>query len=172
MPGTGSSLEGKAVLCRDVRASTLNAEGIIALREAANRIEEGLERVETAIKEKWAMESWLVPVVLVTFFWSVPGDIWHSHWRYAMTYDIPSSEVYIQKKPHDCNFLASPLGAKYCNYERIVMITRWAKSTTGNPIASYDDAKTWSAFTPPAGDAVPEQPTVKQVIVNWERKED
>jgi hypothetical protein len=47
-----------------------------------------------------------------------------------------------------------------------------AKSTTGNPIASYDDGKTWSAFAPPAGDAVPEQPTVEQVMVNWERKED
>jgi hypothetical protein len=139
--------------------------------DATDRIEAGLERVEAAIKEKWAIESWLVPALLVMFFWSVPGDIWHSRWRYALTYSIPSSEVYVQKKPHDCNFLASPLGAKYCDYERVVMITRWAKSTTGNPIESYD-GKTWSAYTPSAGDVVPQYSTVKQVIINWEKKED
>lgn len=140
--------------------------------DATARLEEGLGRVETAIKEKWAIESWLVPALLVMFFRFVPGDIWHSRWRYGLTYDIPSSEVYVQKKPHDCNFLAPPLGAKYCDYERVVTIARWSKSVSGNPIASYDDGQTWTQFTPPAGDVVPEISTVKQVIINWEKKEE
>jgi hypothetical protein len=52
------------------------------------------------------------------------------------------------------------------------LITRWATSTTGNPIASYDDGKTWNIFDPPAGETVPKLSTVKEVIINWEKKDD
>jgi hypothetical protein len=74
-------------------------------------------------------------------------------------------------KPHDCAFLAAPLGEKYCHYERSVSITRWGTSQTGNPIVSYDDGKTWDTFDP-AGKDVPRFPTVKEVYVGWEKKED
>lgn len=103
--------------------------------------------------------------------WSLPGDIWHSKWRYAATYGINSSDVYFQDQPHDRAFFAAPLGAKYCPYERTVSITRWATSQTGNPIVSYDDGKTWSSFDP-GGEKVPQYSTVKAVYLRWEKKED
>jgi len=141
--------------------------------DAAERIEAGLERVEAAIKAKWSgMDSWLVPVVLVMLFWSLPGNIWHSRWRYAAAYGISSSDVHVQDKPHNCAFLAAPLGNKYCHYDPIVMITRWGTSQADAPIVSYDDGKTWSAYTPNAGENVPKFSTVKVIFIGWEKKED
>jgi hypothetical protein len=105
------------------------------------------------------------------FMWSLPGTIWHSKWRYSAAYDIPSSRVYVQDKPHDCAFLAAPLGEKYCHYELTVSITRWARTKDGSPIVSSDDGKTWTTFDP-AGENVPQQSTVKAVYIGWEKKED
>jgi hypothetical protein len=89
------------------------------------------------------------------FLWSLPGRIWHAKWRYTTAYGIPSSQLYVQDKPHDCAFLAVPLGEKYCRYERTISTVRWAKSTEGNPIISYDEGKTWSNFDP-TGESVPQ----------------
>jgi hypothetical protein len=139
--------------------------------DAADRIEAALGRVETAIKDKWSTVQWVGIMFIGVFLWSLPRTIWHAKWRYAATYNIPSSQVYVQDKPHDCVFLAAPLGEKYCHYERTISITRWATSQTGNPIVSYDDGKTWSSFDP-AGEKVPQYPTVKAVYIGWEKKED
>jgi hypothetical protein len=84
---------------------------------------------------------------------------------------VSSDKVTVADKPHDCNFLAAPLGAKYCEYERSVLVVRWATSTSGTPIISYDDGKTWSVFTPEAGMTVPRQSTVKEVDISWSKKE-
>ena len=138
---------------------------------AVERVETAVARVETAIKDKWSTAQWVVVMFIGVFLWSLPGTIWHSKWRYAAAYDIPSSAIYVQNKPHDCAFLAAPLGEKYCHYERTVSITRWATSQTGNPIVSYDDGKTWSSFDP-AGEKVPQYSTVKAVYIGWEKKED
>lgn len=139
--------------------------------DAADRIEAALGRVEKAIKQKWSTADWVGAIFLGFSLWTLPGIIWHAKWRYAADYNIPSSEVYVQDKPHDCAFLAAPLGEKYCHYERTISITRWAKSTEGNPIISYDDRKTWSTFDfHTAG--VPRYSTVKAVYIGWEKKED
>jgi hypothetical protein len=139
--------------------------------DAADRIEAALGRVETAIKDKWSTVQMVGTILIGMFLWTLPGTIWHSKWRYAATNDIPSSQVYVREQPHDCAFLAAPLGEKYCHYERIVSITRWATSQTGNPIVSNDDGKTWSTFDP-AGKEVPKLSTVKEVYIDWEKKED
>jgi hypothetical protein len=68
--------------------------------------------------------------------------------------------------------MAAPLGEKYCHYERKVSIIKWAKSTTGDPIVSYDEGKTWSVFTPGADDKVPQYPAVVEVDISWEKAEE
>jgi len=138
---------------------------------AVERVETAVARVEAAVSGKWSTVQWAGAIFIGIFLWSLPGTIWHAKWRYAATYDIPSSQVYVQDKPHDCAFLAAPLGEKYCHYERTVSVTRWATSQTGNPIVSYDDGKTWSSFDP-AGEKVPQYSTVKAVYIGWEKKED
>jgi hypothetical protein len=139
--------------------------------DAADRIEAALGRVETAIKDKWSTAQWVKIIIVGTFLWSLPGTIWHAKWRYAAAYNIPSSDVYVQDKPHDCAFLAAPLGDKYCDYERTISNTRWGTSGNGNPVVSYDDGKTWNTLDP-AGKEVPKFSTVKEVYVGWEKRED
>ena len=39
---------------------------------------------------------------------------------YAMQNDVPSERVYIQRKPHDCEWMSAPLGDKHCHYEKSV----------------------------------------------------
>jgi hypothetical protein len=102
----------------------------------------------------------------------LPGELWHSKWRYALSYGVTSDKVQINSHPHDCAFLAPPLGDKYCHYERVVSTLRWATSTTGHPIVSYDEGKTWNEFSPDANTTVPQFNTVEQVYINWEKKED
>jgi hypothetical protein len=138
---------------------------------AVERVEMAVARVERAINDKWSTAHWVGVMFFGASLLSLPGIIWHAKWRYSATYSISSSEVYVQDKPHDCAFLAAPLGEKYCHYERTVSITRWATSQTGNPIVSNDDGKTWSSFDP-AGEKVPQYSTVKAVYIGWEKKED
>ena len=136
-------------------------------------VEQAIGRVEVAINEKWAdIKTWITVPLVLYLLWSVPGEIWHAKWRYALTNDLDSSKVIIEKHPHDCDFFAAPLGEKYCHYERIVTTLQWATSTTGNPIVSYDEGKTWSTFTPEAGVTVPKTPTVQEVHITWEKKDE
>jgi hypothetical protein len=146
--------------------------GADRIEASLGSVEAAVERVEKAINDKWSTFQWVVIIVIGTWMWSFPGRVWHSKWRYTWEYDIPEGAVYVQDEPHDCAFLSAPLGEKYCHYERSVSITRWATSTTGNPISSYDDGKTWNIFDPPAGETAPKLSTVKGVVINWEKKED
>jgi hypothetical protein len=138
---------------------------------AVEQVETAVARVEAAVKYKWSTVHWVGVMFLGVSLWTLPGIIWHAKWRYAATYGIPSSDVFVQNKPHDCAFLAAPLGEKYCHYERTVSFARWATSQSGNAIVSYDDGKTWSSFDP-AGEKVPQYSTVKAVYMGWEKRED
>jgi hypothetical protein len=82
---------------------------------------------------------------------------------------VDLDRVMVEKRPHDCGFLAAPLGAEYCEYEREVSTIQWATSQTGNPIISYDDGKTWTTFTPGATDMVPKVPTVQKLLISWKK---
>lgn len=142
-----------------------------SLETNLSNVETAVHRVAAAIKDRWTTPQWVGALLIGFLLWSLPGDMWHSKWRYALTYGIQSSDVFVQNQPHDCAFLAAPLGTKYCHYERTVSITRWGTSGNGSPVISYDDGKTWSTFDP-AGKAVPKFSTVEGVYIGWEKKED
>lgn len=143
------------------------------LASAVYEVEKAVERVESAVKNKWTSLQLLFCYTIGYYLlFILPPSIWHAQWRYAIQYGVASSDVHAETKPHDCAFLASPLGEKYCHYERIVSTLRWSTSTTGNPIVSYDEGKTWSIFTPDSKDIVPKYSTVEAVYINWEKKED
>jgi hypothetical protein len=147
----------------------MSEEIVDALRD----VESAVSRVETAVGKRTSSAAWMLWAALGIFLWSLPGAIWHSKWRYALAYNIDSSKVVIDSAPHDCAFLAAPLGEKYCHYERIVSTISWGTSTsTGQPLESYDDGKTWSVFTPKPTDRVPQSSTVEQVIVSWKKADD
>ena len=145
-------------------------------------ISDGLRGVETAVREvKKAVEehsvirefAGLIWVVAIVWLVSLLGDAWHSKWRYSLQYSIEAKFVHVDKKPHDCDFLAAPLGEKFCHYERNLSKVWWARSyTTGQPITSIDDRKTWTEATPPTGSIVPVEPKMEYVDITWEKKDD
>jgi len=98
--------------------------------------------------------------VLVAWLWL--GDGWHSPLRYSIQYGVPLSEISKPEKPHDCDFLTAPLGIKNCRYDLHEQIVKTAMSTTGVPIVSYDEGKTW-AFNNGS------PPVKPQVILMWEK---
>jgi hypothetical protein len=140
--------------------------------DSIESLERAVREVERAVKDKWSSAQYLLWGVIGMYLWTVPGQIWHTKWRHALANGIDSSKVIIEDKPHDCAFLAAPLGEKYCHYKRNVATLRWAKSTTGNPIVSYDEGKTWSVFTPDPTVTIPQYSTIEEVYVNWEKKSD
>jgi hypothetical protein len=165
-----SSAEDTEEPLLDVEGSVHDVESAVQDVEAAVRdVEEAVNRVEEAVANKWSTFSYLVAVTLGVVLFSWLGDLWHAKWRYAASYGVSSEKVFIDDRPHDCAFLAAPLGEKYCRYERAVSTIRWATSTSGEPIVSYDEGKTWSAFTPPATVTVPRYSTVEEVHISWKR---
>jgi hypothetical protein len=146
-------------------------EGADRIEASLGSVEAAIGRVEKAINDKWSTFQWVGIIIIGTWLWSLPGQIWYSKWRYTQFYDISEADVYVEDHPHDCAFLAAPLGEKYCHYDRTVSITRWATSQADTPIISYDDGATWTAFDG-AGKSVPRVSTVKAVYIGWEKKED
>jgi hypothetical protein len=47
---------------------------------------------------------------------------------YASKYSVPSRSVYIEPKPHDCEWDAAPIGNKYCHYKKSEMYDSASKS--------------------------------------------
>jgi hypothetical protein len=97
---------------------------------------------------------------------------WYSKWGYALYYEVSPARVWIDDKPHDCDFLRAPMGEKECRYKRVVSTVEWAKSQADTPIASYDGGKSWSDFTADAGTSVPQFATVVSVNVSWQKVEE
>jgi len=133
---------------------------------------EAINRVERAIKEKWSLGGVIFAGFCLVFLWSVAKDMWYSKWRLGWAYGVPTEKIIIDKTPHDCDFFTAPIGRKHCSYDSEVTTIRWATSTDGNPIVSYDDGKTWSGFTPGTGESVPRQPSIIQVVVAWKKSDD
>jgi hypothetical protein len=136
-------------------------------------IQEAAESIERAINEHSALsvfQGLMVGLFGIFLFVSLLGAVWHSKWRYELQYDVLSTQIQNAKEPHDCDFLAAPLGDKNCHYEVSVSTIRWATSPTGLPIASVDDGKTWNTFVPDAGVTVPSKSTVEHVYISWEKK--
>jgi hypothetical protein len=89
-----------------------------------------------------------VAIIAAVIYW---GDIWNSKWRYSLFRTADLNRITILKEPHDCDFMRAPIGSKGCHCEKSVTVTKWATSTKGSPIVSYDDGKNWEAFTPDPG---------------------
>jgi len=148
---------------------------VSSLSEVENAITASHHEIVSAIKSikleapvsGWSVVGWIICVFLII---SWMGDLWHAKWRYALAYGVDSNKVEIAKEPHDCAFLAAPLGAKYCDYARVVSTMRWGTSkSSGNAVVSYDEGKTWSPFTPESGAVVPQYSTVEAVYITWEK---
>jgi hypothetical protein len=148
-------------------------QAVGGVEEAVSRVEQAVASVERAVKDSSASSTlgWLIWPFVIYCVIALAGNAWHSKWRYAIQYQVSTDKVTKDKEPHDCDFFAAPMGAKYCDYKPSVLVVRWATSTTGMPIISYDDGKTWSVFTPDAGVTVPKQSTVKEVDISWSKKE-
>lgn len=140
------------------------------LEQAIRDVEAAVRQVKEVIDSKWSL-NWVGWLLIIYVILEVPGWVWHSKYRYALVYGVSPQTVTVQDKPHDCEFLAAPLGGKYCHYEPFVSTVRWATSTQGNAIVSYDDGKTWDTYTPAADEKVPQYSTIKEVLVSWEKKE-
>jgi hypothetical protein len=117
------------------------------LELAVGRVEEAIKQVEEAVKNKFAVLSFVIFGAVLILVWDGLEDMWHSHWRYSAAYGLPTSNIEIAPKPHDCSFLEAPIGEKYCHYERTVMFVRWGENENGYPRISYDDGKTWGPYT-------------------------
>lgn len=100
---------------------------------------DAIRSLEQTVKDQWSAGRMLLTVFGIWLVFSIPGAIWHAKWRYALAYNVPSQKVQYEPRPHDCEFLAAPLGDKFCHYEVVVTTVEWATSTTGNPIISYDE---------------------------------
>lgn len=86
--------------------------------DAIGELKEAVEDVKKAVESKGMSAVTVVCffVVIITLSWL--GSAWNSKFRYATVYRVPDEKVAMEPKPHDCNFFASPIGAKYCEYER------------------------------------------------------
>jgi hypothetical protein len=144
----------------DINQSVQNVE------QAVQELHQSVDKVEQTIKDKWSSLQSIGVVFIAIWLWYVASDIWHAKWRYALTYGVDSEKVSIEKQPHDCAFIAAPLGTKFCHYDREVTTLQWGRSTAGNPIASFDEGKTWEPFTPDSSATVPKTATVENVYVS------
>lgn len=91
--------------------------------------------------------------------------IWHSTFRYAIQYNVPSASVTVLKKPHDCDFLHAPIGEKNCFYEPVVSTVRTSVSTTGSAIVSFDGGQHWVL-----NDGSP--PIKPSITVSWKKTDE
>jgi hypothetical protein len=152
--------------------------GVLGALDPLREIERTLDRIEATVKQHPVQDgfSQLIGSLPWYFFWVciyfLIGSAWHSKWRYAAQYQVIPSKVTVAKEPHDCDFWYAPIGDKFCEYGRRLSTVRWGRSSTsGQPIFSTDEGKTWDAFTPDTGIAVPSISTVEGVSVDWEKKE-
>jgi hypothetical protein len=87
-------------------------------------------------------------------WWVLPDD-----WRvkYAAEYMLNNDQVFIDRKPHNCEWATAPLGDKHCHYEKVVTVFNRKNEIIAGP-----------APTNPA----PEDQKPAKVFVAWERVED
>lgn len=146
-----------------------------------------LDSIEAAITKNapWPDTSTWVGVLIAWALIAGFPDMWHSKLRYSIQYGADYSQVTKEDKPHDCDWMKAPLGAKFCSYDIQVSTVqvkpnRWggqsisydegktwsqtAKSVEGYPIVSNDDGKTWTT----AGEYARSE-TKPQVNVSWEK---
>ena len=117
--------------------------------------------------------------------------IWANRIYYFFQVDADSGwdRVHIEKKPHDCEFMAAPFGETNCHYEKVVTIIKWAtRNGDGFPIRSFDDGQTWEVHIPgkcefdpsldcpnvydPPNNVAPKYISVTGITVGWKKVQD
>ena len=58
---------------------------------------------------------------------------WPKAWC-EVKYSVSADHVSIDPKPHDCEFMKSPIGNKYCHYEKVVTLV---PENSANPTDVY-----------------------------------
>src|SRR5438046_274287 len=55
-------------------------------------------------------------------FWVFTEDsVWVNRIRYAKHYSVDMDRVFMEPKPHDCDFIKAPLGMKHCHFDKSVV---------------------------------------------------
>jgi len=112
---------------------------------------------ESAIGELYRAVVWMVVA-----YWLIRlGYLgWYHEYRFAFWYDTPIAQVFKEKEPHDCEWIAAPLGDKNCHYDAVVSTVRVRVRVSdlakpGQEV-SYDEGATWvpDESVPPAAKAV------------------
>jgi hypothetical protein len=96
----------------------------------------------------------LIVALAFAVWWMLPDD-----WRvkYAAEYMLNNDQVFIDRKPHNCESATAPLGDKHCHYEKVVIVFNRKNEIIEGP--------------EPTNPAPEDQKPVK-VFVEWERVED
>jgi|SRR5581483_2153945 len=87
-----------------------------------------------------------------------PESEWAIKWRYGLETGLDGAVYYVEKQPHNCDFMTAPLGSKHCHYARVVATVR-----VNDGRVSYDDGKTWKTA---------EHDIRRTVYVTWNKVED
>lgn len=112
----------------------------------------------------------IVAVLLAIGWWLMPDD-WRN--KYALRYLVEPDQVFIDRKPHNCDWYSVPLGGKHCHYDPVITVCNpygkvidgtGVQVNAGGSMISYDDGKTWQPR--------PLDQHAARIIVAWERVEE
>lgn len=115
-----SHLEHIAASWRELTASVRRLRAI-TFKDIADAIRSGLKEVRDGIGRLIVglLPYAAIGVVGLFLWYLVSPTTWLTTW-YASEYNVDSSHVFVEAKPHDCDFQRAPLGNKECHFERSV----------------------------------------------------
>jgi hypothetical protein len=67
------------------------------------------------------MGSALVAGMLAFLFFVLLDSVWVNRIRYAKQYSVDMDRVFMEPKPHDCDFIKAPIGMKHCHFDKSVV---------------------------------------------------
>jgi hypothetical protein len=156
----------------DIQTTLQDVEGATKHVEAATKkVEKAVVACRRAIEEsrQWSTSSFVMVGFCVALLIWMFDTARYSKTRYVLESSVSYDQVETEKKPHDCDILAAPLGLKYCHYDSKVVTAYRKRSGTGEPLVSFDDGRTWEPFTPKPGDVVTTDKSLGMVFVGWDK---
>jgi len=75
-----------------------------------------MEQGRTADVRRAVFAALFLVAIIPAFVWLVAPD----KYSYGFTYSVDSHNVFVDKKPTNCDWGHSPLGEKGCHYKKIV----------------------------------------------------